>query len=77
LASAECYGIIVDVKTFSRTNNEKEDIFEIECKRRIKRTNEEFHTQADMIRDDLRETFSSILLREKFHCTLLKTLLGK
>ncbi|MDR1528346.1 MAG: DNA-directed RNA polymerase subunit beta [Puniceicoccales bacterium] len=65
LAPAGCYGTVMDVKISSRIDNEREDISEIECKRRIKKTNEEFRAQADMIRDDLTEAFSSILLGEK------------
>jgi DNA-directed RNA polymerase subunit beta len=65
LAPAGCYGTVMDVKISSRIDNEQEDISEIECKRRIKKTNEEFRAQADMIRDDLTEAFSSILLGEK------------
>jgi DNA-directed RNA polymerase subunit beta len=65
LAPAGCYGTVMDIKISSRADNEREDVSEIECRRRIKKTNEEFRTQADLIRDDLTEAFSSILLGEK------------
>lgn len=65
VAPAGCFGTVMDIKISSRTDNEKEDVSEIECRRRIKKTNEEFRVQADSIRDSLTEAFSSILLGEK------------
>ncbi len=77
IAPAGCYGIVMDVKISSRTDNEKEDISESECKRRIKKINEEFRTQADQIRDDLTEAFSSILLGEKIPLDIIDTDTGE
>jgi DNA-directed RNA polymerase subunit beta len=65
LVPAGCYGTVMDVKISSRTDDERRDVTEIECRRRVKKTNEEFRTQADAIRDDLTEALSSILLGEK------------
>jgi DNA-directed RNA polymerase subunit beta len=64
LAPVGCYGTIMDVKISGRTDNEREDISEIECKCRIRKTNEECRTQADITRDDLMKTFSNIMLGE-------------
>jgi DNA-directed RNA polymerase subunit beta len=65
LAPAGCNGIVMEVKISSRVDNEIEDVAESECRRRVKKTNEEFRTQVDAVRDDLTEAFSSILLGEK------------
>lgn len=77
VAPAGCYGIVMDVKISSRTDNEKEDISESECRRRIKKINEEFRIQSDKIRDDLTEAFSSILLGEKIPLDIVDTDTGE
>lgn len=77
IAPAGCYGTVMDVKISSRTDNEKEDISESECRRRVKKINEEFRTQADQIRDDLTEAFSSILLGEKIPLDIIDTDTGE
>ncbi|MDR1432792.1 MAG: DNA-directed RNA polymerase subunit beta [Puniceicoccales bacterium] len=71
LAPAGCYGTVMDVKISSRTDEERKDVSGAECKRRIKKTNEEFRTQADMVRDDLTEALSGILLGEKIPLDIL------
>ena len=65
IAPAGCYGTVMDIKISSRTDDEKEDVSEAECRRRIKKEKEEFRSQIDALRDDLTEAFSSILLGEK------------
>ncbi|MDR1413589.1 MAG: DNA-directed RNA polymerase subunit beta [Puniceicoccales bacterium] len=73
LAPAGCYGTVMEVKISSRTDDEREDVTEVERKRRVKKTNEEFRTQADLIRDDLTEALSSILLGEKIPLNIIDT----
>ncbi|MDR1255930.1 MAG: DNA-directed RNA polymerase subunit beta [Puniceicoccales bacterium] len=73
VAPAGCYGTVMEIKISSRTDHEKEDITESECRRRIKKVNEEFRIQADHIRDDLTEAFSGILLGEKIPLDIVDT----
>ncbi|MDR1402042.1 MAG: DNA-directed RNA polymerase subunit beta [Puniceicoccales bacterium] len=73
LAPAGCYGTVMEVKISSRTDDERKDVTEVERKRRVKKTNEEFRTQADLIRDDLTEALSSILLGEKIPLNIVDT----
>ncbi|MDR0595110.1 MAG: DNA-directed RNA polymerase subunit beta [Puniceicoccales bacterium] len=73
VAPAGCYGTVMDIKISSRSDHEKEDITESECRRRVKKVNEEFRTQTDHIRDDLTEAFSSILLGEKIPLNIIDT----
>jgi DNA-directed RNA polymerase subunit beta len=73
IAPAGCYGVVMDIKISSRADRGKEDISESECRRRIKKANEEFRAQADRIRDDLTEAFSSILLGEKIPLDIVDT----
>ena len=65
IAPAGCYGTVMDVKISSRIDNEKETVSEADCRRRIKKLNEEIRSQEDSLRDDLTDAFSSILLGEK------------
>jgi DNA-directed RNA polymerase subunit beta len=67
----------MDIKISSRADHEKENISESECRRRVKKVNEEFRAQADRIRDDLTEAFSSILLGEKIPLDILDTDTGE
>ena len=55
IAPAGCYGTVMDIKISSRTDDEKEDVSEAECRRRIKKEKEEFRSQIDALRDDLTE----------------------
>jgi DNA-directed RNA polymerase subunit beta len=77
IAPAGCYGTVMDVKISSRTDHEKEDVTESECRRRAKKANEEFRTQSDRIRDDLTEAFSSVLLGEKIPLDIVDTDTGE
>jgi DNA-directed RNA polymerase subunit beta len=77
IAPAGCYGTVMDIKISSRVDREKENISESECRRRIKKVDEEFRTQADRIRDDLTEAFSSVLLGEKIPLNIIDTDTGE
>ncbi|MDR2738041.1 MAG: DNA-directed RNA polymerase subunit beta [Puniceicoccales bacterium] len=77
LAPAGCNGTVMEVKISSRTDNECEDVAESECRRRVKKTNEEFRAQADLVRNDLTEAFSSILLGEKIPLDIIDSETGE
>ncbi|MDR2862525.1 MAG: DNA-directed RNA polymerase subunit beta [Puniceicoccales bacterium] len=59
------YGIVMDVKTSSRTDKEVEKLSQSDQRRQLKKVNEDHRSQNEKLRDDLTESLSNILLGEK------------
>ena len=58
-------GIIMDVKTTTKSDRDNEKISTSDIRRRTRKINEEHRAQTDKLRDDLTEALSNVLLGEK------------
>ena len=58
-------GIIMDVKTTTKSDRENEKVSTSDIRRRTRKINEEHRAQTDKLRDDLTEALSNVLLGEK------------
>lgn len=62
-------GIIMDVKTTTKSDRENEKVSTSDIRRRTRKINEEHRAQTDKLRDDLTEALSNVLLGEKSRST--------
>lgn len=62
-------GIIMDVKTTTKSDRDNEKISTSDIRRRTRKINEEHRAQTDKLRDDLTEALSNVLLGEKSRST--------
>ena len=58
-------GIVMDVKTTTKSDRENEKVSTSDIRRRTRKINEEHRAQTDKLRDDLTEALSNVLLGEK------------